>query len=145
MVAESRDYGIVRLSDGTVLKLKITIVDAREAGFSPFGGVNIVVKTVGGIGVIEIPQELHGRVADKPVMPPEPPREGWEIVDIENYEPAVEETRVNTSKGEFLVKVQAEPVMAARNLNYKTELNEPPYWLNWVLKVSWRPVGGESR
>ena len=32
--------GIIRLADGAVLKLKIAIVDIKEVGFSPFGGVS---------------------------------------------------------------------------------------------------------
>jgi len=36
--------GWIKLSDGAVLKLKILIVDVRESGFSPFGGVNFDVK-----------------------------------------------------------------------------------------------------
>jgi len=30
--------GRVKLSDGTIIKLKTLIVDVKEAGFSPFGG-----------------------------------------------------------------------------------------------------------
>jgi hypothetical protein len=40
--------GRIKLSDGAVLKLKILIVDVRESGFSPFGGVNFDVKVIGG-------------------------------------------------------------------------------------------------
>jgi hypothetical protein len=40
--------GFIRLSDGSQLVLKIFIIDVKEAGFSPFGGVNFDVKVVGG-------------------------------------------------------------------------------------------------
>jgi hypothetical protein len=54
----------------------------REAGFSPFGGVNFDVKVVGGVSTHSVPEELRKAVSGKPLMPPEPPPDGWEIVDI---------------------------------------------------------------
>jgi len=136
--------GVVKLSDGSTLKLKISIVDAREAGFSPFGGINIVVKVTGGIATKEVPEEIRKLVSDKPLPPPgqEPPHDGWEIIGITEYTPAIAEEPIQTSKGPFLVMVKAEPVMASRNANYKTEFDEPIYWLNWVYKISWKPSGG---
>lgn len=131
--------GRIKLSDGAVLKLRILIVDVREAGFSPFGGVNFDVKTVGGVSTLDVPDELKKAVADKPVAPPEPP-DGWEIVDIVEQEPAVAEVVVDSSKGRFRVKIVAEAVMVSRNMKYKTIHNEPPYWVSWVLKISWKPV-----
>jgi len=41
--------GRIKLSDGTVLKLKILIVDVRESGFSPFSDVNFDAKVIGGL------------------------------------------------------------------------------------------------
>lgn len=133
--------GIITLVDGAKLRLKVFIIDAREAGFSPYEGVNIVVKPVTGLKVEYIPDNLKKQVADKPPAPPELPQDGWEIVDIESFEPAVSEEDVNTSKGIFRVTVEAEPVMVARNINYKVapELNEPLYNVSWVYKVSWKP------
>ena len=135
--------GVIKLSDGTKLRLRIAIVNAREKGISPFGGVDIAVKVIGGIATIEVPDEIRRLVIDKPLVSgPFPPRDGWQIIDIKDFEPAYEEKEIETSKGNFLVKVQAEPVMAARNINYKTELDEPIYWVNWVYKVSWKPLEG---
>jgi hypothetical protein len=64
----------VRLSDGAVLKLKILIVDVKEAGFSPFGGVSFDVKVVGGVAVESLPDSVRGLVDGKPFAPPETPR-----------------------------------------------------------------------
>ena len=134
--------GTIKLADGAVLKLRIAVVHAREVGFSPFAGVNIDVKAIGGIATLKVPEELKEKVKDKPLMPPAPelPKDGWEIVDIEEQEPAVEEVVIDTSKGKFLVRVIAETTMAARNLNYKTTLGEPIYWVSWVWKISWKPI-----
>jgi hypothetical protein len=114
--------GTIKLSDGTILKLKILIVDVREAGFSPFGGVNFDVKVAGGISTEFVSDDVKKLVIDKPLAPLEPPKEGWEVVDIVEQQPAEAQEVVQSSKGEFVVKVVAEGVMVARNTSYKTLL-----------------------
>jgi hypothetical protein len=76
------EVGLIRLADGSELKLRILVVDVREAGFSPFGGVNFDVKVVGGVSTLSVPEELKKAVSGKPLMPLEPPPDGWGIVDI---------------------------------------------------------------
>jgi len=98
------------------------------------------VKAVGGVSVYRVPEELKKAVADKRIAPPEPPQDGWEILEIKEQKPAVVEEIVDSSKGKFLVRVVGEAVMVARNMNYKTPHNEPVYWVSWVYKISWRPV-----
>jgi len=134
--------GRVELSDGAVLLLKVMVVHVKEAGFSPFGGVNFDVKAVADITVGSVPDELKEKVRDRPVyyLWQEPPRDGWELVDIKGQEPAVIETTVNTSRGIFSVRVVAEVVMVARNLNYRSLTGEPVYAASWVYKISWRPA-----
>jgi len=129
----------VKLSDNSVIKLKILIVDVKEAGFSPFGGVQFDVKVVGGISTEFVPEEVKKLVIDKPPAPPEPPVDGWEILDIVEQNPAVAEETIKSSKGEFVVKVVAEAVMASRNTLYRVPPGEPIYTLSWVFKVSWKP------
>ena len=119
------NVGRIKLSDGAVLKLKILVVDVRESGFSPFGGVNFDAKIIGGIAVESVPEEVKKLVADRPLIPLELPREGWEVVQ--------------SSKGEFVVRIVAEAVMASRNTLYRSPFNEPVYWVSWVYKVSWKP------
>jgi hypothetical protein len=114
--------GTIKLSDGTILKLKILIVDVREAGFSPFGGVNFDVKVAGGISTEFVSDDVKKLVIDKPLAPLEPPKEGWEVVDVVEQQPAEAQEVVQSSKGEFVVKVVAEGVMVARNTSYKTLL-----------------------
>jgi hypothetical protein len=141
MEAKKKEQGIIKLTDNTILKLKITIVDIKEIGFSPFGGVNLSVNSVGGIATYSVPEELRNAIVDKPSFPSgDLPHDGWEIVDIVEQEPAIEEEIIDTSKGKFRVRVVAEAVMAARNMNYRSVLNEPVYWVNWVWKVSWKPI-----
>jgi len=139
-VSSSVGTGFIKLSDGTVLKLRILIVDVKEAGFSPFGGINLDVKTVGGVSTHSVPEELKRAVVDKPLAPPGPPKDGWEIIDIIEQKPAEAEEFIDTSKGRYHVKVVAEAVMASRNMNYRTRHTEPLYWVSWALKISWKPV-----
>jgi len=145
MVASSEaGTGYITLSDGAKLKLRILIIDVKEAGFSPFGGVYFDVKVVGGVSTLSVPDELKKAVADKPLAPPEPPVDGWEIVDIMDQKPAEAEAVADSSKGRFNVRVVAEAVMASRNMKYRTIHNEPIYWVSWVLKISWKPVAQKT-
>jgi len=132
----------VELADGAALLLKVMVVHVKEAGFSPYGGVNFDVKAVADITVASLPDELKEKVRDRPVYYPwqELPRDGWELVDIKGQEPAVIETTVNASRGIFSVRVVAEVVMVARNLSYRTPAGEPVYAASWTYKVSWRPA-----
>ena len=130
--------GRIKLSDGTVLKLKICVVDVREVGYSPFGVVDFDVKVAGGAAVEHVAEEVKRLVADKPLMPPEPPRGGWEALEIVEQLPATAEVEVQASRGEFIVKVGAEAVMAARNLQYRSIYGEPIYWISWIYKTYWR-------
>jgi hypothetical protein len=141
---EGSEPGFITVSDGTVLKFKLSIVDIKEieGAFSPFGGVVFDVKAIGGVSTYKVPEELKKAVADKRIAPPEPPQDGWEILEIREQKPAVVEEIVDSSKGKFVVRVVGEAVMVARNMNYKTHHNEPVYWVSWVYKISWRPVEG---
>lgn len=130
----------IKLADGSVLMLKITIINIKEGGFSPFGGISFNVKAMGGISTVTVPENVSKTVLDKPTAPPELPHDGWEIIDIVDLEEAELEEVTESSKGKFKVKVKAEPLMAARNMKYKTIDNEPLYWLSWVWKISWKPL-----
>ncbi|MGC8696253.1 MAG: hypothetical protein ACP5UD_07610 [Conexivisphaera sp.] len=132
--------GRVKLSDGTELKLQIMIVDVKDAGFSPLGGVNFAVNAVGGIATSRVPEELRKAVEGRPLAV-QVPEDGWELVDIVEFEPAVVETVAEAKGGKFVVRVEAEPVMAARNLRYRSMDGGPYYWLSWVYKTRWRPEG----
>ncbi len=131
--------GSVELVDGSVMKVAVSIIDAREGGFSVFGGVNILVKHAGGIAITKIGAKASEMVKDKPLLQTgEQPTYGWQIVDIVKFTLASSDTKVETTKGSFVVTLKAIPSMAAVNLNYKNELNEPAYVVNWSPIVSWK-------
>ena len=131
--------GLIKLADGTVIKLLIAIIDIKESGFSPFGGINFDVKVMGGISTQSVPEEIKTSIRNKPLAPPEPPKDGWEIIDIVEQKPPVTEEVVESSKGKFKVRIEAEAVMAARNMKYKSRSDEPIYWISWIYKTSWKP------
>jgi hypothetical protein len=131
--------GIIKLSDNTTLKLKATTVDVREAGFSPFGGIKFDVKPIAGIAIVDVPKEFREIVKNKPLIPTELPHDGWELLKVTKQEPAIEEIVIDTQRGKYVIKVEAEVVMVSRNLNYRDERGEPIYWASWVWKISWTP------
>jgi len=141
----NQKLGEAKLSDGTIIFLRVAIVDVRETGFSPFEGINFTVKPIGGI-TARSPLELKEKVKSRPLsVGPQPPKDGWETIDIIEQKPAMEEVIVQSSSGkEYLVKVEAELSMVSRNINYKNEFEEPIYWASWVNKFSWRRYESEK-
>jgi len=61
-------------------------------------------------------------------------------VDIVEFSPAITEENFKSSKGEFMIRVVAEPVMTSRNVNYRSIHSEPIYSVSWVAKISWKPL-----
>ncbi len=51
--------GNIKPFDGALLRLRILIVDVKEIGFSPFGGVNFYANATGGVYVEFIPDSLR--------------------------------------------------------------------------------------
>ena len=49
--------GIVSLADGSKLVLRVVVVGVKYSGFSPFGGVNFVVKPAGGVSSLFVPDK----------------------------------------------------------------------------------------
>ena len=99
--------GNIKPSDGAHLRLRILIVDVKEIGFSPFGGVNFYTNVTGGVYVEFIPDSLRELI--KAAIPSlELARDGWELLDIVEQKPAEALEVVQSSRGEFVVRVVAE-------------------------------------
>jgi hypothetical protein len=134
--------GYVRVSDGSVVVLRVAIVDARPRGeASPFG-VEFEVNATGGIAVYPS-EEVLREVRDKPVVEPgRLPQDGWEMVDIVEKSPAYEEALYSDEVvGSYLVRVEIEPLMVSRNTLYRNPQGQPLYVVRWVPKVTWREAG----
>jgi hypothetical protein len=56
------------------------------------------------------------------------------LLDIVEQKPAETLEVVQSSRGEFVVRVVAEAVMVARNTRYRSPTNEPIYWVHWIYK-----------
>jgi len=53
-------FGRITLVDGSKLILRVAIVNvSKQPGSSPFGGVNLAVKTTGGVAIEELPEEFR--------------------------------------------------------------------------------------
>jgi len=132
--------GIVVLADGSKLTLRVVVVGVKYVGFSPFGGVNFAVKTAGGVATLHVPDELKNNVRSKPLAPPDkPPEEGWELIDIQSQESATEEVDVEVNDKKYRIVVVGEASMVSRNMNYKTDVDEPLYSVHWSIKIQWKP------
>ena len=133
--------GRINLADGTILKLMVNIIDVRENGFSPFGGVNLSIKQSGGTAAVKVPDELVQSVKDKPLYSSaNQPQDGWEMIEIAESTPAKAETKIQTTKGYFLVEIKSLATMVSRNMTFKNEFNEPVYLVNFVIPFSWKLV-----
>ena len=117
--------GNIKPSDGAHLRLKILIVDVKEIGFSPFGGVCVESSQTASESSSKISHSCLELAGD-----------GWELLDIVEQKPAEALEVVQSSRGEFEVRVVAEAVMVARNTHYRSPTNEPVYW---IYRVSWKP------
>ncbi|KUO89223.1 MAG: hypothetical protein AT708_05780 [Pyrobaculum sp. OCT_11] len=116
------------------------IVDVKEIGFSPFGGVNFYANVTGGVYVESIPDSLRELVKDKPLFPSlELARDGWELLDIVDKSPPRRWRSFQSSRGEFVVRVVARSSNGRQNTHYRSPTNEPIYWVYWIYKVSWKP------
>ncbi len=134
--------GVVVLADGSKLILRAVIVGVKYTGVSPFGGVNFTIKTAGGVSSLYVPAELKERIRDRPLFAPDKfPEEGWELVNIERQDPAVEEIEVIVREKRYHIEVLATASMVSRNMNYKTDIDEPLYWVAWSTSIRWWLVG----
>jgi len=85
------------------------------------------------------------RVREKPVVPPDKlPLDGWELIEIKEQEPAQEIVEVDVNNSTYVVEVVGEAVMVSRNMNYRTDSDEPLYWVMWNVKTKWKPVDKRS-
>jgi len=128
--------GNIKLSDGAHLRLRILIVDVKEIGFSPFGGVNFYANVTGGVYVEFIPDRLRELV--KAAIPK--PRACQRRLGVARHR----RTKARRGAGdcsELAGRIRGEGCSrrVARNTHYRSPTNEPIYWVHWLYKVSWKP------
>ena len=137
--------GYARVSDGSLILLRVAVVDVRVRGeTSPFGVEFDVTVTV---GTSVYPSEEAQREADGKQIaePSKVPGEGWVPVGIVERSPAYEEIVYRDEKvGRYLVRVEVEPIMASKNTLYRVPPGVPWYLVRWVPKVTWSKIVDEG-
>ena len=131
--------GYAKLSDDSIVILRVAVVDVRpHDGFSPFG-VDFEVNATTGVSAYPS-KEAMKKVKDKPIIEPGTPlREGWERLDIVEKKSAYEEVEfTDETLGTYLIRVEVEPIMVSVNTTVRTVKNEPVYTVKWVPKVTWK-------
>lgn len=129
------EVGYLKLSDGAIIYIRVTITDLREGELKPTGpdfGIGFQI----GITVHETPEGLRERVRGKPL----PPADGshrrnldiWELVGITEKKPAREECVQRASDGRsYRIAVEIEPTIVARTLEYRDHNGHPIYFIRW--------------
>lgn len=138
--------GYVKISDGTVIVIRVAVIDVRvREEVSPFGS-EFDVNATGGISVYPSESALN-EVKDKQVLEPgRSVNEGWTAMDIIEKEPAYEEVIYDDEKiGRYLIRVELEPIMVSKNTMFKTIQGSPLYVVRWVPKITWRREGGNGK
>ena len=133
--------GYVRVSDGSVIILRVAVVDVRvREEASPFGA-EFDVNATGGMAVYPSESTLN-EVKDKPVLEPgRTANEGWARVDIVEKAPAYEEVIYSDERmGRYLIRVEIEPIMVSKNTMFKTIQGLPLYAVRWVPKITWSEI-----
>jgi len=133
------NLGYVKLSDGTTIILRAAVVDIKPLQITPPFGVEFNVSVVGGVSAYPSDSALN-EVKDKQLIEPDKmPSDGWTLIDIVEKQSAYEEVvYLLNGKEKYVIKAEIEPILAAKNTNYRTIQNEPLYFVRWVNKVSWK-------
>ena len=137
--------GYTKLSDGSIVILRVAVVDVRVRGSSSPFGIDFEVNATTGLSVYPSKDAVE-EVKDKPILEPgKTINKGWVRVDIVEKKPAYEEVRfTDEGVGTYVVRVEIEPIMASRNVMVKTIRNEPLYVIRWVPKITWREASSKG-
>jgi len=138
------ELGHGKLADGTVIVLRVAIVDVRPIRVgSPFG-VEFEVSFTTGISAYPSQKVLEDFKDKQVLMPRENLPDSWQQLGIVDKKSAVEEVEFNDEKlGKYIIRVEIEPLMAAVNTEKKSIKGEPIYAVRWAPKISWRKINGD--
>ncbi len=138
------ELGHGKLADGTVIVLRVAIVDVRPIRVgSPFG-VEFEVSFTTGISAYPSQKVLEDFKDKQVLMPRENLPDSWQQLGIVDKKSAVEEVEFNDEKlGKYIIRVEIEPLMGAVNTEKKSIKGEPIYAVRWAPKISWRKINGD--
>lgn len=138
------ELGHGKLADGTVIVLRVAIVDVRPIRVgSPFG-VEFEVSFTTGISAYPSQKVLEDFKDKQVLMLGENLPDSWQQLGIVDKKSAVEEVEFNDEKlGKYIIRVEIEPLMGAVNTEKKSIKGEPIYAVRWAPKISWRKINGD--
>lgn len=136
--------GFVKVSDGSIIILRASIVDVVPLQVSSPFGVEFNVNFIVGISLRPSERAIN-EVKDKLIIEPcKPVNEGWIEVKIDDKAPAYEEVIYKDEKiGEYSITLEVEPIMVSKNTQVRTQQG-PLYALRWVPKISWHKIGEKT-
>ncbi|MCS6769484.1 MAG: hypothetical protein NZ570_03500 [Candidatus Caldarchaeum sp.] len=134
----STKLGFAVLSDETVIYLRPVIVGIAELGPRMPTGLNLGTARQVGISLVASKQ-LMEKVADKP-QPKEDEHlrrmDIWEFIDIVEKKAGFDLVRYRGSDGlNYLVRLEIEPNVVSRTLEYRDQLGNPIYHVSWSEKI----------
>ena len=135
------ELGYAKLSDDTILILRVATVDIRVIRTeSPFG-VEFEVSFTTGISAYPSEKALK-EFRDKRILAPgEKPPSNWYQLEIIKKRSASEEVEYVDSKlGKYIIRVEIEPIMVSVYAEVRNIRGEPYYVVRWAPKVTWRKI-----
>ncbi|WP_457751705.1 hypothetical protein [Thermococcus sp.] len=134
-------WGEMELSDGTIVRFRVALVDAIPSEETTPFGTEFEVNIATGISVTPSPESIE-EVKDKQIIPSgSSVEDGWKQVKIIKSDSAYEEVRYSNDKlGEYKIRVEIEPAMVSKNTKFKTAKGEPLYVVKWIPKLMWEKL-----
>jgi len=131
--------GFVKLEDKTLITIRVVIGFIEEIGYGPTGPDLDIAYSVYLFAFS--PQELKTKMIDKPIPPPTGEhlrkKEIWEIIKIIEKKAAAEECIYKASDGKnYKVKLEINPAIAARTLEYRDKKGNPVYNIRWTPSLT---------
>ena len=140
------ELGYVKTNDDSLIVVRVAIIDVKPTGKTGPFGPEFSVDFVVGISV-RPSDRVKEEIRDKPTIDPNKPvEEGWVLVEISDKRCAYEEVTYRAGDlGDFIIRVEVEPIMAAKNTLCKLPDNTPLYVVKWIPKILSKPLKhGES-
>jgi len=135
------ELGFVKTNDDSLILVRVAVIDVKPTGKTGPFGPEFSVDFVVGISV-RPSERAKEEIRDKPTIDPSKPvEEGWMLIEILDKRYAYEEITYRAEDlGDFMIRVEVEPIMAAKNTLYKLPDNTPLYVVRWVPKVLSKPL-----
>jgi hypothetical protein len=139
------ELGFVKTEDDSLIITRVAVIDIKPAERSgPFGPEFNINFTVG--VAVHPSEKIREEIRGKPLLEPgKTVDEGWIRVEIlEKYNAYEEVVYKDQTLGEYLIRVEIEPIMVAKNTLYKLLDDMPYYVVRWIPKISYKKIADKS-